>query len=193
MSVESLLQACRAWCLACPCHRFEFKTKFERSRLMQRTFGVRLSNLYMGCPFKGCRAAEMASKRLLIFATQQARLVMAEMVSLIGGLTEEERSKFMDDWSRAVELLHYELSMKTSYWQRLPYSLFAIGLLEADEARELGREAVRIYDSEPDAEQHFLSVFMCSQRVLLAGNFAVSLRASASMISLCSLKKKLHS
>ena len=144
VSVESLLQACRAWCLACPCHQFEFKTKYERSRLTQRDFGVKMSNLYMGCPFKGCRSADMAAKRLLIFATQQARLVMEELVSLIGGLTEEERSNVMDDWSRAEEVLHYELSMKTSFWQRLPYLLFAIGLMEEDEARDLCREAVRI-------------------------------------------------
>ena len=52
--------------------------------------------------------------------------------------------------------------MNTSFWQRLPYLLFAIGLVEEDKARELCREAVRIYDSEPDAERHFLSVFMCS-------------------------------
>ena len=55
-------------------------SKYRRSRLTERCFGLPVSGLYIGCACKGCRAPEMAAGSLLQFAERLSRLCDLAMV-----------------------------------------------------------------------------------------------------------------
>ena len=63
----------------------------------------------------------------------------------------------MSDWSKAQSIIHYDLKLKPGFWQRLPHLLFALGLDDEVETRELGRRAVGLYTFAEHVEKRYLA------------------------------------
>jgi len=78
------------------------------------------------CPMKGKRAAEMATGHLLEVFDDLAKLTFnAFSTQLHSDLAPRDRVKLEQDFEQAKAYMQFGLSAKFSFWEKLPWKMWA--------------------------------------------------------------------
>jgi hypothetical protein len=99
------------------------------------------------CPMQGLRAPEMADGALRALLEElahhgEAQLLLAPAVAR---LALDARARVCDEFARARRYLAFAFSIKTSFWELLPWALFAIAHDDVGKARLAAGRCLRLY------------------------------------------------
>ena len=136
------------WAEGCHCHGdvgFEWHAAHAASQDQEQTRRNFRKKSTM-CPFKGCRAPELASADALCrlkSLMMQNRSLLTHAITMANSA---DQSAFLHDWVKARGRLWTLISFKLGYWFQLPWRLccFARVLVNFSGTVQTGRQEIRI-------------------------------------------------
>ena len=98
-----------AWVESCPCHhRF----------LHHKHLSLRLRQLFLSCPLRGCRMPELSAGGFLRLIENKLEFAIGDVLLLLSpSLTEEQRANLVNDFQLARAHLLFAFSLKTAALQ----------------------------------------------------------------------------
>ena len=115
------------------------------------------------CPFRGCRGPEVAAGALFL---QLEAAFQASLASLMLKwrplLSAEQWAALLLEYGKGKSHIVYIITVKTSYWQELPWLLCALGHPDEEVARDKSRTIVQKFSACPDAAvNHRVTMRVC--------------------------------
>ena len=151
-----------SWADDCPCHFIypddDTLNKQDRQKLLTERTKLRT------CPMSGCWVPWLANGEIL---TMVRRLLASSGVALLLSLAERqlsaaEQAIVMEDFDRVRRYIYFTFSVKFGHWQQLPWVTAGIGHPDYNIAVACCRRALALFDHDPDAEHHWLSLLLCA-------------------------------
>ena len=151
---------------SCQCHwswtAFDGPVRHTPKRLLSeknaRAHGER-------CPMQGLRAPELAAGALRSLLQDLAQRGQAQLLlaTPVARLAPAARTRVFDDFARARRYLAFAFTIKTSFWEQLPWALFAIAHDDVGKARDAACRCLRLYEAAgPDIRQQRLVADCCT-------------------------------
>ena len=145
------------WSESCPCHCPPgiWSSDFQApSRKPQSS--------HASCPLAGLHAPELAAGELeprlqQLFGTSHSALLLCPHVLR---LSAAQKARVLQDFSTGRRFMLCHLSMKTSHWQQLPWSLLSLGHYDNSKAQAGARRSLQLWDSQVGTRagrEHWLS------------------------------------
>ena len=138
------------WCEGCRCHEhiLRGKTRHQREQALRADYsghpGVE------SCVMAGCRADECAAGDLARALDEIGALRLADLLSKTQiWLTPDELKKITDDFQSGKDFFALGLSVKTLYWQKLPWKLAALSHPSESIARLNAAACVDLWEQTP--------------------------------------------
>jgi hypothetical protein len=158
-TVGEIFERLAFWGESCACHweddRLHGASRWQRGKALMQDMGQST------CPMRTLRAPECAAGehfRILnrLMSLGHSALLLNPCVS---GLSAGDRSVLLSDFARARQHVNTFLQVRLSFWEQLPWSLFAIGHHKRSVAIACAQRSLRQYaNSPPDAEHHRLTI-----------------------------------
>ena len=149
--ISKVADRCGTWCEGCSCHE-SLLSSSEPSRVRKRQFAAASAD----CPWKGCRAPELAAGHWRRFLADIDGATDRWMQQAYADATPEDRA-IGSDFERSVkELLGQLLRDRLGFWDKLPFRIFAVyacarGVISTSEARRIGKECLQEYTTTVQA------------------------------------------
>ena len=110
--------------------------------------------MWLFCPSRGKRAAEMACGKIIEVCKLLFNVAMSKVVGLCSGLSEIDSQSVLAGFSEARAMLVAVLTLKTQFWVTLPWKLAGLFHWDRDTATQCAKECLSQFQRQPVDEQH---------------------------------------
>lgn len=186
-TLDGLLQKMSAWCERCPCHEHiqaAYKDKVPAA-VAREECGAWFAE-GIPCPWRGCRAPEIAAGVIIHMLQEMFDLALADLAYRFRSrMTGEQWSAFSGDFHKGKSHIIYIVNIKLSQWQQLPWYLCVLGHLCEGAARRGAQKILIMYSANPiDTANHRVTMMVCPEDTLLGQQLRSFARGAARLAHL---------
>ena len=140
LQLHSVLVFAQTWSEGCPCH----------THLMTDSVPKKLRLLWNTCPFRGCRAPELAAGDFWRSLRQFMDQCTADlMVKLDPNLTEVERLSIVEDFNSGSQYIWCSLAVRLGFWAEPLYKIAGIAHKTVDVCRKIAADILQSESTHP--------------------------------------------
>ena len=167
IGLDRMLQRISAWCERCPCHDYVQRKFRDRvpAEVVRNECGAETTSAGIACPFRGCRAPEVAAGLLLEVLQDECTTTVADLaLTWRTRLGAEQWARLLGDFGRGKAHIVYIVTMKLDQWQRLPWLLCVLGHHDEQVARQGANHILKEYQGcTAEAANHRLTNRVCAE------------------------------
>eukprot|EP00959_Pyramimonas_sp_CCMP1952_P101318 2119612-Pyramimonas_sp.AAC.1 len=157
LKLDAMPERLAGWCEGCACHEDlfrekQFKHQSRRRQVIELHFG---KSHRRSCPLAGKRAPDLAAGYIEEVLSSLSHRGAMELISDVGhSLSADQLGELLQAWHGAIAHIKLCLTLKTGFWQQLPWVLCGLAHRDEPTAQRIARDIVDMLTRRPELIMH---------------------------------------